>query len=185
MRSSSRLEVEIKLPVADPAALRRQLRALGFRLAAPRARERNWIFDDPSGRLRRSGRLLRLRRQGRAWRLTAKGPALPGRHKRRPEIELPLRDGEAFRRLLLLLGFVESWFYEKYRARYRPPRSPGSGEAALDQTPIGWFLELEGPPAWIDRTAHALGYRRADYILASYADLFRRWHPRGPMKFES
>ncbi len=183
MRSPSRLEVEIKLPVADPAALRRRLKALGFRLAVPRIRERNWLFDDPAGRLRRSGRLMRLRRQGREWRLTAKGSGLPGGPKRRPEIELLLPQGAAFRQLLLLLGFAESWFYEKYRALYRP--RAGAGEAALDQTPIGWFLELEGPPAWIDRTALALGYRRADYILASYADLFRRRHPRGPMKFES
>jgi adenylate cyclase class 2 len=42
----------------------------------------------------------------------------------------------------------------------------------LDQTPIGDFLELEGSPAWIDRTACALGYSPDDYITASYGALY-------------
>src|SRR5487761_1634086 len=72
------LEVEIKLAAGDAALMRRRLSRLGLRLAASRRRERNWLFDDPAG------------------------------HKRRPEIELPLADGEAFRRLCRLLGLRES-----------------------------------------------------------------------------
>src|SRR5487761_311637 len=113
------LEVEIKLAAGDAALMRRRLSRLGLRLAASRRRERNWLFDDPAGRFRRAGRLLRLRQFGARWCLTAKGPVRPGRHKRRPEIELPLADGEAFRRLCRLLGLRESGYYEKYRTRFR------------------------------------------------------------------
>jgi len=42
----------------------------------------------------------------------------------------------------------------------------------VDETPIGCFLELEGPPEWIDRVAEALGYSDADYLNLSYARLY-------------
>jgi adenylate cyclase class 2 len=44
--------------------------------------------------------------------------------------------------------------------------------ATLDETPIGVFLELEGPAEWIDRVAEELGFDESDYILASYATLY-------------
>ena len=47
--------------------------------------------------------------------------------------------------------------------------------ATLDETPIGVFVELEGPPDWIDRTARRLGFSPADYIKASYARLYQQW----------
>jgi len=54
---------------------------------------------------------------------------------------------------------------------------PGAGAAAggvatLDDTPIGVFLELEGAPGWIDRTARLLGFAEQDYITASYRSLY-------------
>jgi hypothetical protein len=42
----------------------------------------------------------------------------------------------------------------------------------LDETPIGEFLELEGPPSAIDRMAKLLGYSRSDYITKSYLALY-------------
>ncbi len=44
----------------------------------------------------------------------------------------------------------------------------------LDETPVGVFLELEGPPEWIDRTAGTLGFSEGDYITLSYLELHRR-----------
>ena len=48
----------------------------------------------------------------------------------------------------------------------------------LDQTPIGDFLELEGPPEWIDATAAALGYSESDYVTSTYRDLFVDWQSK-------
>jgi adenylate cyclase, class 2 len=53
-------EIEIKLRVADLAALRRRLRALGAR-PGPRFHEINVLFDTPDQSLRRREMLLRLR----------------------------------------------------------------------------------------------------------------------------
>ena len=43
----------------------------------------------------------------------------------------------------------------------------------LDETPIGNFLEIEGRPKWIDRTARVLGFSAGDYITTSYGSLYR------------
>jgi len=167
-----RREVEIKLPVPSAASARRLLARHGFRLAHRRTLQSDTVWDDPSGRLRRSGVLLRLRQAGRrAW-LTYKGPALPGRHKDREELEQPLASQATalLTAVLERLGFRPVFRYQKYRTEYRPQR--GAGLVALDETPIGVFLELEGDPDWIDRTARRLGFSPADYITATYADLY-------------
>ncbi|MBV9156122.1 MAG: adenylate cyclase, partial [Acidobacteriaceae bacterium] len=49
---------------------------------------------------------------------------------------------------------------------------PRQGVVTLDETPIGTFLELEGPGDWIDETAKQLGFSRADYIVDSYGRLY-------------
>jgi len=175
MTQKPRVEVEIKLPVTSKRTVLARLRASGFRLARRRTLEVNWILDDARGRLQRAGRVLRLRRSGTQWILTAKGAARPGRHKRRAEVETAVGDGPACRDLLHMLGYEAGFVYERYRTAYR---QAGGGEAVLDETPLGIFLELEGSAAWIDRTAKVLGYRREQYILASYAGLFKAWVAR-------
>ena len=48
----------------------------------------------------------------------------------------------------------------------------------LDETPIGFFGEIEGPARWIDRTARLLGINRDSYITDTYAALFYAWKRR-------
>ena len=36
-------------------------------------------------------------------------------------------------------------------------------------------MELEGAPAWIDRTARKLGFSEKDYITSSYGRLYLEW----------
>jgi adenylate cyclase class 2 len=45
----------------------------------------------------------------------------------------------------------------------------------VDETPIGKFCEIEGPPRWIDATAKKLRVNAADYITKNYATLFLDW----------
>ena len=71
------------------------------------------------------------------------------------------------------LGFEPSFRYEKYRTEFVREGEPG--HVTLDETPIGIFMELEGPARWIDRTAKDLGFSRDDYILLSYGRLFEQW----------
>lgn len=164
------VEVEIKLPVRNARATRAALTRLGFTLAG-RELERDVVLDTADLSLRGSRRLLRLRHHGGKWKLTYKGPPRENTvHKVRPEIETDVSDGERFLRIMEQLGYREVFRYEKRRSTYR--QKTGSAVAAFDVTPIGDYIELEGPRAWIDRTARALGYSPADYITASYSMLY-------------
>ena len=42
----------------------------------------------------------------------------------------------------------------------------------VDETPIGNYMEIEGPGDWIDSLAPQLGYSVDDYVNLSYARLF-------------
>ncbi|MBI3665481.1 MAG: class IV adenylate cyclase [Acidobacteria bacterium] len=175
-------EIEVKLPVKSPATMRRRLRQLGFRLLVHRLFERNLVLDTPQGAMRQSLQLLRLRSKGGRWWITWKGrPETGRRHKVRAEIDLQIPHGEQIREILHYLGYRAAFEYQKYRTEFR--RASEKGKAVLDETPIGNYLELEGPAAWIDRTARELGYDPSDYILASYSSLYLDWcirHGRSP-----
>jgi adenylate cyclase class 2 len=53
----------------------------------------------------------------------------------------------------------------------------------LDETPIGDFLELDGPSYWIDETAARLGFSGEEYVTCSYYTLYQEYlraHPEAP-----
>ena len=196
--------------------LRRRLARLKMRPAATgRVHEQNTLFDTPQGGLAKHGQLLRIRleeppgKPGRAGGaiLTYKGPAVPDsvaegsippgpargkkRYKVREELEVTVGDPEQLRLILEQLG-LRGWFrYEKYRTSYQPPASlrwAAGLQIELDETPIGVFLELEGPPGAIDQAAKLLGYGPRDYITKSYLALYldqcrRQGVPPGNMLF--
>jgi len=60
----------------------------------------------------------------------------------------------------------------------------------VDETPVGTYVELEGPGEAIDRCAAELGYARKDYLLKNYLTLYaedckRRGKAPGNMLFAS
>ncbi|PYU67491.1 MAG: hypothetical protein DMG49_18475, partial [Acidobacteria bacterium] len=64
---------------------------------------------------------------------------------------------------------------EKYRTTFRLPASKAWAKGLLielDETPIGTFVELEGPAAAIDRAAEELGFSKRDYVLKNYLWLY-------------
>lgn len=172
-RASSGHEIEIKLPIGDVAKAKRLLRDLRFRIAKRRGLEINVLLDTSAGTLRRGRKLLRLRQVGNHCTVTFKGPPAAGRYKSREELESEFSDPMSMRRIFERLGYKSTFRYEKYRTEYRAPHEAGT--AMLDETPIGIFLELEGKPRWIDRTARALGFSAADYVTASYGELYRQY----------
>jgi adenylate cyclase class 2 len=171
---SSGREIEIKLRVADVKSARRLLSGAGFRVAKRRVLERNIVWDTAELALRRKQELLRVREAGRTVTLTYKGPAEAGKHKSREEREVRCSDAGALSLIFERLGYQPVFRYEKYRTEFRQQGRP-SGVATVDETPIGVFLELEGSPEWIDRTARKLGYEEGDYITASYGRLYLEW----------
>jgi adenylate cyclase, class 2 len=98
-----------------------------------------------------------------------------GSHKVRDEIEAQVTDSDNLIKIFEGLG-MRGWFrYEKYRSTYQLPATKTWARGLLievDETPIGTFVELEGPPAAIDRAATELGYSKKDYILTNYLALY-------------
>ncbi len=171
------LETEIKLRIEGGAAAARELLARhGYRVHMPRTLQRDRLFDLPDGVLRQSRRMLRIRRSGDDTILTYKGPPLSGPHKSREELETSVGNADTLGEILQRLGYVPSFYYEKYRTTFsQNGDNSESAVVALDETPIGVFLELEGSGAWIDRTASTLGFLPSDYITASYAALYLQY----------
>jgi adenylate cyclase class 2 len=195
-------ETEIKLRLNDAKAFKRALKRLGARPVGEgsgRVHEWNVIFDTPDGGLAKHGQLLRIRtettegksKKGKATPakrilLTFKRPLVQGKarpgsaqenhhHKVREEIELEVTDASTLTKIFEGLG-MRGWFqYEKYRTTFRLPSSQSWAKGLLielDETPIGTFVELEGPSAAIDRAAQELGHSRRDYVLKSYLALY-------------
>ncbi|HYW47136.1 MAG TPA: class IV adenylate cyclase [Bryobacteraceae bacterium] len=170
---SSKQETEIKLAVPDAGSARRLLRAAGFRVLHRRVFEANTVFDTPELALRKRVSLLRVREAGRTVTLTYKGPPAVSRHKSREELEIEIPSAPTISAILERLGFHVTFRYEKYRTEFHQPGRRGI--AMLDETPIGVFLELEGTPRWIDRSARKLGFDDSVYITASYGRLYLEW----------
>ncbi len=167
-------EIEIKFRIDNLPALTRALKQAGFKQVTRSTHEMNSLYDLPGQKLRKRGELLRLRKYGETWVLTHKAKGSAGRHKVRVELETRVENGEQMDAILRALGFAPTFRYEKYRAEW----SDGTGHVVLDETPIGNFGEIEGPPRWIDRTARALGVARTDYITQTYAPMFFEWKRR-------
>ena len=95
-------------------------------------------------------------------------------------MEVEVSDAATLRAIVERLGFRPVFQYQKYRTEYKQPGR--AGVATLDETPIGAYLELEGQPRWIDRTARQLGYGEKDYIVSSYARLYLDWCKKNRVK---
>lgn len=169
-------EIEIKLKVDDLGAMRKKLKECGFEVVERRHFESNVVLDFRDSRLRRSRSLLRLRKKGNQRILTFKGPPRPsGSYKIRPEIEAEVCDAESLQGILKALGLRPTFRYEKYRTIFAERgrrRTAGMPVVAFDETPVGTYIELEGPGEWIDRKALRLGFGKQDYIKESYAALY-------------
>jgi len=175
--SRTREEVEVKLPASDLAGVRDRLVKGGATLAAARHDESNDLFDDPQSRLSGSGRAVRLRRAGGRAILTYKGAArfeagVRVREERETEVSDP---GEA-EAILRGLGFERRFRYEKRREEWKH----GHCLVALDETPIGNFVEVEGSPDDIRRVVADLSLDSSEAIPYSYAELYARRRKEDP-----
>ena len=207
-------EIEVKLRVLNVAALRRRLRQLRAREISPRTHESNTLYDTPKKDLRRRGQLIRIRIEQQASHfakvrpnenaaavLTYKGPSRSSRRaldtrgssrirspfKIKEEAEVSVAGGTQLSRILRALGLLPAFRYEKFRTTYALPGIRGL-KIELDETPVGVYLELEGPISAIDRGARLLGYARDDFIKETYGSLYltecrRRGRKPGNMLF--
>jgi len=163
-------EIEVKIRIGDPKAVREKILGLGAVVSRDRHLETNAMFDFDTGVLRDGHRSLRLRTAGKRATLTFKGEPQKSRSfKIREEIETQVRDPKAARKILKALGLKETFSYRKHRTVLRKSRLT----ICIDETPVGDFIELEGERHEITRFARALGFGRTDFITRSYVDMIR------------
>jgi adenylate cyclase, class 2 len=170
-------EIEVKIPAADLDAVRRRLRDRGALLESARHDESNDLYDDADRRLSAAGCALRLRRVPGESRITFKGPArFEGGIKTREERESTVGNAGEVEAILERLGFQRRFRYEKRREEWRLHGCA----VALDETPIGDFVEIEGDPVGIRKAVAALELDSASAIPYSYARLYALKRQRNP-----
>ena len=173
----NRQEIEVKIPVRELSAVREKLRSAGASLHAGVHEESNILFDDPERRLSGSGRTVRLRRAAGRAILTYKGAArFQAGAKVREERETEVSNPEEAEAILSGIGLQPRFRYDKRREEWDCDGSV----VALDETPIGFFVEVEGDPASIRRVVVALGLDAAESIPYSYAELYARRRKEDP-----
>ena len=191
------VEREVKIRYASAEEARAAVARLGAAPKRGRRLQDDYLLDTPGGLLRDRRSTLRVRLEGApegdypgggdaaGATVTFKGPPQPDVMKVREEIETGVDDGALLLRVLERAGF-RVWFrYQKRREEF----ACEGAVVAIDETPCGVFVEIEGSEAGVAGVARALGRSPDDYIAASYRTLYeedcaRRGRPVGDMVFE-
>jgi len=162
------LEREIKLRFDSAEAARVAVLGAGATPVRSRRLQEDCLLDTADEALHVRRCVLRVRIESGKSLLTFKGPVQPSVVKLREELETVIGDGPLVLRILEELGF-RVWFrYQKYREEF----ALDDVIVAVDETPVGAFVEIEGGDRGIVETAGALGRGPADYLLDSYRRLY-------------
>ena len=146
------LEREIKLGFRDADEARQAILATGATPLRGRRLQEDYLLDTPDDTLRRRRCVLRVRLECGKTLLTFKGPVQNSPMKLREEMETVVGDGLLLLHVLEELGF-RVWFrYEKYREEF----AHEDVTIAIDETPVGTFVEIEGSEQGIHDMAAAL-----------------------------
>jgi adenylate cyclase class 2 len=170
-------EIELKFAVDDVDRFSARVRSLDLKLLTPRTFEANTLYDTPERDLRVRRQVLRLRDYAGRSVVTHKRVAqndADSRYKVRIETESAIEDPAALAEIFAQLGYKPVFRYEKYRTEW----DAGAGHVLLDETPIGTYAELEGPPEWIESMREQLGVRPEQCTTESYGMLFLDWKGR-------
>jgi len=172
-----REEIEVKLPTTSLGDVRQRLGRAGATLRASKHDESNDLFDDADRELSGSGRTVRLRKAAGKAILTYKGSArFEAGAKIREEREVEVSDAGEAEAILKGLGLERRFRYEKRREEW----DCAGCIVALDETPIGDFVEIEGEPTAIRRLIAELALDPAEAIPYSYAELYLRRRKEEP-----
>ncbi len=164
-------EIKLRFTSVEEARDRVLSPSVGATPLRGRRLQEDCLLDTADNSLYHRRSVLRVRMEGGKSLLTFKGPIQPGVMKLRDEHETVVADGDMLLTILEELG-LRPWFrYEKYREEF----CAEDVVIAIDETPVGTFVEIEGSEAHIHRTAAALGKSVRDYITDSYRTLFLQY----------
>jgi adenylate cyclase, class 2 len=161
-------ETEIKVKIGDPGDFCRRLSVLNPGILTPRHFEDNHLLDFPDQRLGSSRCLLRIRSANGRHFLTFKGPPRPeGLFKVREELETTIENGEILLQVLDRIGMRICFRYQKYRQEF----TLNETHIAVDETPIGNYVEFEGSENGIRELAGKMGISESQFLRSSYYSL--------------
>ena len=164
------IEREVKLRFGSPEEARSAILATSVAPLRGRRLQQDALLDTDNESLQTQESALRLRTDAGKSFLTFKGPVANGTRKVRDDYETEIGNREVMMHVLEKLG-LHIWFrYEKYREEY----TAANVTVALDETPVGTFIEIEGDEHGILAMTRALGRTPDDFILSSYRRLFVR-----------
>jgi adenylate cyclase, class 2 len=162
------IEREVKLRFDSVEAARVAILATDATPLRCRRLQEDYLLDDEQETLRQRRCVLRVRIESGKSLLTFKGPVQRSPVKAREEVETVVGDGTTLLRCFEQLGY-RVWFrYQKYREEY----SLADVVLAIDETPVGVFVEVEGGEQGIAEVTRLLGMGAQDYVLDSYRGLF-------------
>ncbi len=167
------LEIEMKCPVADFAAVEQRLASWGIACSETR-QEIDQYFKAPDRNFAATDEALRLRRIGPRNVLTYKGPKQAATAKTRVEIEVALAEGQQpahdCLHLLEMLGYRPVAIVRKQRLCYHLERGGFELEVSLDRVEdVGLFVEVEirASEELCDAAQQVLGQVLADLNLTA------------------
>lgn len=163
------IETEIKVKIEDANSFCLQLNASNPAVLSERHFEDNYLLDFPDRKLNSARCMLRLRFAGGDGFLTFKGPPRPdGIFKTREELETRLESGATLLQILERIGMSVCFRYQKYRREFALDQV----HIAVDETPIGNYVELEGTEDGIRRLAGRLEMDESRFLRSSYYSLY-------------
>src|ERR687883_2128615 len=143
------MEREIKLIFRDREEEKAAILGAGATPLRGRRLQEDCLLDTDDERLRRRRSALRVRMESGKSFVTFKGPVQPSLTKIREELETLVTDGALLLQIFEELGF-HVWFrYQKYREEF----AVDEVIVAIDETPVGIFVEIEGRDRGIAETA--------------------------------
>ena len=161
-------EREIKLKFRDPIEARAAVLAAGATPLRGRRLQEDCLLDTRDGLLHKRRCVLRVRLESGKSLLTFKGPVQISPVNVREECETVVSDGFVLLRVFEELGF-QVWFrYQKYREEF----ASADVIVAVDETPVGTFVEIEGTDEGIAAMTQALSRTPDEYLFDSYRTLF-------------
>ena len=169
MTTPATLEREVKLQFGSVEEARDAVTSAGAAPLRCRRLQEDALLDDEAETLRKRRCVLRVRVESGRSLVTFKGPVQVSPMKLREEIETVIGDGETMLRCFEQLGYGVWFRYQKYREEY----ALSDVIVAIDETPVGVFVEVEGDEHGIIEATRALGRTPDDFVLDSYRSLFR------------
>lgn len=178
------MEIEVKFYISkdDLNCIRSNIKILGGVYVSNKF-ETNIIFEDMHNTLVPKNAVLRLRHGGKNT-LTYKEPSGRGKTSQKfkvsREIEVEVNDFDKTMLILNKLGFKKFMKYERIRESFRF----GKSTILIDQTPFGFFLEIEGGKKDILAIVKNLQLDWKKRIKESYIRIFADLIRKGNISFD-